>query len=90
MRRLAIGLLITVVTIGAFAAPGEASDGGGEGAGEGGTSAAADVDLGRVDVLLVSGSAGATLAVTLTAAVTGFAWHGEGADRHNRDQQADR
>ena len=55
MRRLAIGLLITVVTIGAFAAPGEASDGGGEGEGEGGASTAADVDLGRVDVLLVSG-----------------------------------
>ncbi|HET9547213.1 MAG TPA: NfeD family protein [Desertimonas sp.] len=47
-------MLITVVTIGAFAAPGEASDGGG-GEGEGGAGTAADVDLGRVDVLLVSG-----------------------------------
>ena len=43
MRRLAIGLLITAVLFGAFAAPARAGDGDGE------------AELGRVDVLLVSG-----------------------------------
>ena len=58
MRRLAIGLLITAVTLGVFAVPAGAgtSD---EGDGDGGADAVADSDadaeLGRVDVLLVSG-----------------------------------
>jgi membrane-bound serine protease (ClpP class) len=43
LRRLAIGLLITAVLLGAFAAPASAGDGGG------------NAELGRVDVLLVSG-----------------------------------
>ncbi len=43
MRRLAIGLLITAVLFGAFAAPARAGDGD------------AEAELGRVDVLLVSG-----------------------------------
>ncbi len=47
MRRLAIGLLITAVVLGVFAAPAGAGDG--EGA------SGADPELGRVDVLLVSG-----------------------------------
>ena len=47
MRRLAIGLLITAVVLGVFAAPA----GAGDGEGESGT----DAELGRVDVLLVSG-----------------------------------
>ena len=54
MRRLAIGLLITAVTLGVFAVPAGAgtSD---EGDGDGGAEAIADAELGRVDVLLVSG-----------------------------------
>ena len=54
MRRLAIGLLITAVTLGVFAVPAGAgtSD---EGDGDGGADAVADAELGRVDVLLVSG-----------------------------------
>ncbi len=47
MRRLAIGLLITAVLFGAL----DASAGAGDGEGDGG----ADAELGRVDVLLVSG-----------------------------------
>jgi membrane-bound serine protease (ClpP class) len=47
LRRLAIGLLITAVVLGGFAAPA----GAGDGEGESGT----DAELGRVDVLLVSG-----------------------------------
>ena len=48
MRRLAIGLLITAAVLGVFAVPAGAGDGDGGDAG-------ADADLGRVDVLLVSG-----------------------------------
>jgi membrane-bound serine protease (ClpP class) len=46
LRRLAIGLLMTAVAHGVVAAPAGASDGGGN---------EVDPDLGRVDVLLVSG-----------------------------------
>jgi membrane-bound serine protease (ClpP class) len=47
LRRLAIGLLITAVVLGLFAMPAQAGDGAGETGGE--------AELGRVDVLLVSG-----------------------------------
>ena len=47
MRRLAIGLLITAVVLGLFAMPAQAGDGAGD--------TGADAELGRVDVLLVSG-----------------------------------
>ena len=51
MRRLAIGLLITAVGLGLFTG----SAGAGAGEGDGGADAVATPDLGRVDVLLVSG-----------------------------------
>jgi membrane-bound serine protease (ClpP class) len=47
LRRLAIGLLITAVVLGLFAMPAQAGDGAGE--------TGAEAELGRVDVLLVSG-----------------------------------
>ena len=49
MRRLAIGLLITAAVLGLLAAPAGAGDG------DGGDEADAEAELGRVDVLLVSG-----------------------------------
>ena len=55
MRRLAIGLLITAVGLGLFTGSAGAGAGDGEGEGDSGADAVATTELGRVDVLLVSG-----------------------------------